>query len=95
MVFLMSDLDNKLKVEIYVPLDACACEWDQFMNRIFTILTPYMKYIKYDTKNLNSDEARNLKLHGNCVLVEGNKKYTASYLLKRDLPDLLKEKGLI
>ena len=43
----MSDLDNKLKVEIYVPLDACACEWDQFMNRIFTILTPYMKYIKY------------------------------------------------
>ena len=91
----MSEIENKLKVDIYVPLDVCACEWDKFINRIFAVITPYMKYIKFDTKNLNSDEARNLNLNGNCVLVEGNKKYTASYLLKRDLPDLLKEKGLI
>ncbi|MFX1310793.1 MAG: hypothetical protein ACFE8C_13915 [Promethearchaeota archaeon] len=91
----MNEIDNKLKVEIYIPLDACACEWDKFMNRIFEVLTPYMKYIKYNTKNLNSDEARNLNLHGNCVMVDGDKKYTTSYLLKRDLPDLLKERGLI
>jgi len=95
LVFILSEIDNKLKVEIYIPLDACACEWDKFLNRIFEVLTPYMKYIKYDTKNLNSIEARNLNLHGNCVLVDGNKKYTASYLLKRDLPNLLKERELI
>ncbi len=89
------DLDpNKLNVDIYVPLDACACEWSQFMNLIFSALTPYIKYIKHDTKNLNSEEVRKLNLRSKCVIVDGEKKYTTSYALKKDLPNLLKEKGL-
>lgn len=87
--------NSKLKIDIYVPLDACACEWDKFMNRIFEVLTPYIKYIDYDTKNLNSEQARNLKLHGKCVVVDQKKVFTASYLLKKELPNLLKQKGLI
>ncbi|MFX1442834.1 MAG: hypothetical protein ACFFHV_05420 [Promethearchaeota archaeon] len=85
---------NKLNVDIYVPLDACACEWSQFMNLIFSALTPYIKYIKHETKNLNSEEARQLGLRSKCVLVDGEKKYTTSYALKKDLPQLLKDKGL-
>ena len=85
---------NKLNVDIYVPLDACACEWSQFMNLIFSALTPYIKYIKHDTKNLNSEEARKLGLRSKCVIVDGEKKYTTSYALKKDLPNLLKEKDL-
>jgi hypothetical protein len=87
--------DNKLKVDIYVPLDACACVWDDFMNRMFEVLTPFMKNIDYNTKNLNSEEARKLKLYGNCVVVNGKIKFTSSYLLKDKLPNLLKEKDLI
>jgi hypothetical protein len=91
----MEQSDNKLKIDIYVPLDACACEWDKFMNRIFEIMTPYLKYIDYDTKNLNSDEARNLNLHGKCLVIDEQIIITASYLLKKELPNLLKEKGFI
>ncbi len=87
--------DNKLKVDIYVPLDACSCVWDDFMNRMFEVLTPYMKNIDYNTKNLNSEEARKLKLHGNCVVVNDKIKFTSSYLLKDKLPNLLKEKDLM
>ena len=86
---------KKLKVDIYVPLNACACEWDKFMNRIFVELTPYIKHIDYDTKNLNSKEARQLDLHNNCVMVDGKKKFTSSFTLKKELPKLLKAKGLI
>ena len=86
---------EKLKVDIYVPLDACACEWDKFMNRVFVELTPYIKHIDYDTKNLNSKEARQLDLHNNCVMVDGKKKFTSSFTLKKELPKLLKAKGLI
>jgi hypothetical protein len=90
-----SELDpNKINVDIYVPLDACACEWSQFMNLIFSALTPYIKYIKHETKNLNSEEARALGLRSKCVMVDGEKKYTTSFALKKDLPNLLKEKGL-
>ncbi len=92
----MSKEDNgMLQVDIYVPLDACACEWDKFMNRIFMVLTPYIKYIDHETKNLNSDEARRLNIRSNCVVINGEKKIPSSVLLKKELPKLLKAKGLI
>ena len=87
--------NGKLKVDIYVPLDACTCEWDKFMNQVFVELTPYIKHIDYDTKNLNSVEARNLNLHNKCIVVDGEKKFSSSFTLKRELPRLLKAKGLI
>jgi len=86
---------KKIKVDIYVPLDACACEWDKFMNRVFMELTPYIKYIDYDTKNLNSEEARQLNLRNNCIVVDRVKIFTSSFTLKKELPKILKEKGLI
>ena len=91
----MDHSTSKLKMDIYVPLDACPCEWDKFMNRIFQVITPYMKYIDYDTKNLNSDEARNLNLHNKCIIIDRRIIITASYLLKKELQNLLKEKGFI
>ncbi|MFX0038923.1 MAG: hypothetical protein ACFFCY_10245 [Promethearchaeota archaeon] len=86
---------EKLKVDIYVPLDACACEWDKFINRVFMELTPYIKYIDYDTKNLNSNEARQLNLRNKCIVINGEKIFTSSLTLKKELPTLLKAKGLI
>jgi len=86
---------EKLKVDVYVPLDACACEWDKFMNRVFMELTPYIKYINHETKNLNSDEGHQLNLHGKCVVIDGEIKISSSVMLKRELPKILKAKGLI
>ncbi|MFW9989658.1 MAG: hypothetical protein ACFFC3_13465 [Candidatus Odinarchaeota archaeon] len=86
---------EKLKVDIYVPLDACACEWDKFMNRVFVELTPFIKYIDYDTKNLNSEEARQLNIYNKCIIIEGKKKISSYFNLKRELPILLKAKGII
>jgi hypothetical protein len=86
---------DKLKVEIFVPLDACACEWDKFMNRVFIELTPYIKYIDYDTRNLNSDQARQLNLRSKSIVIDGEKIFTSSFKLKKELPKLLKTKGLI
>ena len=87
--------ENKLKVEIYVPLNVCTCQWERFMNLIFQVITPYDKYISLDTKNLDSEEARRLNLHGNSVVIDGNRIVTTSFALKKKLPDILKAKGLI
>ncbi len=86
---------EKLKVDIYVPLDACACEWDKFMNQVFMELTPYIKNIDHDTKNLNSDQARQLNLRNKCIVIDGEKIFTSSFTLKKELPKILKTKGLI
>ena len=86
---------NKLNVDVFVPLNACECVWSQFMNLVFSVLAPYMKNIKFETKNLDSDEARKLNLTGNCVVVDGKKKFITSFALKKELPELLKAKGLL
>jgi len=86
---------NKLSVDVYVPLNACECVWSQFMNLVFSALSPYMKHIRFETKDLDSDDARKLNLNGNCVVVDGTKKYITSFALKKDLPVILKEKGLL
>ena len=90
-----NEVNRKLKIDIYVPLDACTCEWDKFMNRIFMVLTPYIKHIDFKTKNLNSNDARRLNIHSNCVVINGEQKIPSSVLLKKELPKLLKAKGLI
>jgi len=86
---------NKLYVDVFVPLNACECVWSQFMNLVFSTLAPYMKHIKFETKNLDSEEARKLNLTGNCVIIDGKKKFITSFALKKELPELLKEKGLL
>jgi len=86
---------NKISVDVYVPLNACECVWSQFMNLVFSALSPYMKHIRFETKDLDSDDARKLNLNGNCVVVNGTKRYITSFALKKDLPVLLREKGLL
>lgn len=88
-------MDNKLQVDIYVPLNVCACQWEKFMNLVFQVLTEYNKYIKFETKNLDSEDARKLNLHGNSIVIDGKEIVTSSFVLKNKLPVILKEKGMI
>ena len=88
-------IENKLQVDIYVPLNVCACQWENFMNLVFQVLTEYTKYIKFETKSLDSEGARKLNLHGNSIVIDGKEILTSSFALKNKLPVILKEKGLI
>lgn len=90
----MSKENGKLKVDIYVPLQVCSCQWESFMNRVFEVLTPYMEYIEHETKSLHSDEAAKMNLFNKCVMIEGEK-ITSAYTLKKKLPKILKKRGLI
>jgi hypothetical protein len=87
--------EEKVKIDIYVPLNVCACQWEKFMNLVFQVITEYNKYIKFETKNLDSEEARNLNLHGNSIVIDGKEILTTSYALKQKLPIILKERGII
>ncbi len=89
----MSEENGKLKVDIYVPLQVCSCQWENFMNRVFEVLTPYIDYIEHETKSLHSDEAAEMNLFHKCVMIDGEK-ITSVYALEKKLPKLLKKKGL-
>jgi hypothetical protein len=87
--------EKKVKVDIFVHLNVCACQWEKFMNLVFQVLTEYNKFIEFETKNLDSEEARNLNLHGNSVVIDGSEVVSSSFALKKKLPEILKNKGLI
>mgnify|MGYP006293154131 FL=1 len=87
--------NDKLKVDIYVPLGICSCQWEGFMNSVFAELTKYKEYIDFQTKNLKSEEARKLNLHGNSVVINDEEILKSSFNLRRKLPKILEEKGLI
>lgn len=87
--------NEKLDVDIFVPLNACACTYEAFINRVFAVLMDYTKYINFQTKSIHSDEAHKLNLNSNCVVLDGNRVISNTFLLKKELPKILKEKGLI
>ena len=87
--------EKKVKVDIFIHLNVCACQWEKFMNLVFQVLAEYNKYIEFETKDLDSEEARNLNLHGNSIVIDGSEVVTSSFALKKKLPEILKNKGLI
>jgi hypothetical protein len=86
--------ESKLKIDIFVPLNACACMYEPFINRVFSVIMEYMQYIDFTTKSLDSEEARALNLHENCVVLENNKIIIETYKLKDEIASLLRERGL-
>ena len=87
--------NKKLQVDIYIPLGVCACQWERFMNLVSQVLTEYNKYINFETKNLDSEEAHKLNLRGNSIVIDRKEIVTTSYALKQKLPKILKEKEII
>lgn len=65
------------------------------MNGIFSVLQKYMKFINFETKDIHSQEARELHLAGKSVVVDGIHIFSSHLQLKNKLPAILKEKGLI
>ena len=87
---------DKIQIDIFVPLNECACLWDQFMNKVFEVITPFMKHINFNTKNVNSEEAHQLNVRSNAVIINmGERKFTSPFTLQKELPQILHEKGFI
>ena len=91
----MTEEYKKLKLDIYVPLQECACQWENFMNRVFEIISPYIQYINHDTKSLHSEKAKKMNLFQKCVIIDGERKISSVYSLKTELPRILEERGLL
>ena len=87
--------ETKLRMDIYVPLNLCACMYEHFLNQVFSTIMEYTRLINFETKSLESNEAKQLNLHGNCVVLDGKTVIIDPYQLRTELPRLLKEKGLL
>ncbi len=85
---------NKLKLDVFVPLEQCACIYEHYITSVCSIIMEYMPYIDFKTKSLASDDAKKLNLHGNCVVLDETKVVKDPFQLRSELTKMLKAKGL-
>jgi hypothetical protein len=87
-------LQDKVTIDIFVPLNSCSCMYEDFLNRVFSVMMEYMLYITFTTKSLDSEEAAKLNLHEKCVVLDNGKIITETYKLKDEIANLLRTRGL-
>jgi len=88
--------NQKIKVEVFVPLTACGCTYSHFLEQVQKILIPYLSKIEFEMKNAESIEAEKLEIFANAVVVKNLptsphiKVYTQLRKLEQDLPQFFK-----
>ncbi len=63
---------SKVKVDIFIPMGSCACQFSAFMDRVFAVLTKYRDQVEFDVKPSFSDEARKFKIGSKGLVVNGS-----------------------
>jgi hypothetical protein len=68
---------KKVKIEVFVPTDACACSWQSFMDKVWSVVLKFKDHIDFQVKQAFSDEALKYDLRSSkAVVVNGNMKMT-------------------
>ncbi|MHA1731156.1 MAG: hypothetical protein ACTSU5_04400, partial [Promethearchaeota archaeon] len=71
---MMTQQENeKLLVEVFIPLGACSCVFQHYLDRVFGILLPYKKLVNFQVKNVAGPEAEKYHLYQNSVVVNQEK----------------------
>ncbi|MEM3587650.1 MAG: hypothetical protein QXO71_10065 [Candidatus Jordarchaeaceae archaeon] len=83
----------KVKVDIFIPLSACSCQFSAFMDRVFSVLTKYRDQVEFDIKDSASEEARELKLGSKGIVINGITKFSEYFKpasLEKAIEDAIK-----
>ena len=70
---------SKVKVDIFIPMGSCACQFSAFMDRVFNVLTKYRNQVEFDIKSSQSEEAREYKIGSKGLVVNGTEKFSEHF----------------
>ncbi len=64
-------VDQKiLNISVFVPLSACSCVFEKFLNRAFDILIPFKEHMDFEVKDIIGPERSQFKIGKETVMVE-------------------------
>ena len=70
---------NKVKVEVFVPLGSCVCDFAPFMEKVGRATSKFKDLVEVQTRSTTSPEATKYGISEMCVIVEGKIKLSASF----------------
>ncbi|MCP4762056.1 MAG: hypothetical protein GY870_09750 [archaeon] len=62
--------DLVMKILIFVPLSACTCTYENFLNRVFNVMNPYMKHIDFEVLDIAGKESTKYNIIRETVIVK-------------------------
>nr|MDO8082602.1 hypothetical protein [Candidatus Freyarchaeota archaeon] len=66
---------SKVKIDIFIPIGSCSCQFSAFMDRVFNVLTKYRNQVEFDIKSSSSEEARELNIGSKGLIVNRTEKF--------------------
>ena len=71
--------NNKIKVEVFVPLGSCACNFAPLMEKVVHVTSKFKDSVEVQTKSIKSSEASKYGVQDTCVVVNGKIKIPSDF----------------
>ncbi|WXG43885.1 MAG: hypothetical protein WED04_07620 [Promethearchaeati archaeon SRVP18_Atabeyarchaeia-1] len=87
-------MDKKVRVEVFVPTGACACSWQSFMDKVWSVVLKFRGQVDFQVKQAFSDEALKYGLTSTkAVVVNGGIKMTEFTFNAQKLEDAIRSEA--
>lgn len=70
---------NKVKVEVFVPLGSCVCNFAPLMEKVGQATSKYKDLVEVQTRSTKSPEASKYGIEDMCVVVDGKIKMPSDF----------------
>ncbi len=71
--------NNKIKVEVFVPLGSCVCNFAPLMEKVVHVTLKFKDSVEVQTKSIKSSEASKYGVQDTCVVVNGKIKIPSDF----------------
>lgn len=83
---------NKVKVEVFVPLGSCVCNFAPLMEKVGRVTSKFKDLVEVQTKSTKSSEASKYGIEDMCVVVGGKTKLSSDFH-EKELEDAISKSG--
>jgi len=83
---------NKVKVEVFVPLGSCICNFSPLLEKVGHVTSKFKDLVEVQTKSTKSSEASKYKVQDMCVVINGKIKLPLDFE-EKELEDAILKSG--
>jgi hypothetical protein len=82
---------DKLKIEVFVPLGSCICDYAPFVEKVMNIASKFKDQVNIEMKAANSLDASKYDVKGLSIVIDGSVKLSADFD-EKELEEIIKGK---
>jgi len=79
---------NKVKIEVFVPLGLCVCDFAPFMEKVGRVTSKLKDLVEVQIKSTKSSEASKYGVQDSCVMIGERIKLSADFD-EKELEDII------